>query len=106
MCSNDGLEKTYVLTRLHLQASIEQSDLLSRLSRLIKKFAFLIICQGTLDFIIWSSKSSLRKILITVCKELLNGTKDGCDSKSGGEDIFIDCIFSIISSPVLKSELN
>lgn len=93
MFSNDRLKITYILLILHLQASIEQSNLLSTLSRSIKKFALLMTCHGTLDFILWSSKSPLRKILII-------------DSKWCGEHIFTDCIFSIILSPELKSKLS
>ena len=86
-------------------ASIEQSDLSSKLLRSIKKFEFLMTCHSTLDFIVWPSKSSFRKILIIVGSKLSNRTKDGYDSKSCGEDIFTDCVFSI-SSPELKRKLN
>ena len=58
----------------HLQVFIEQSDLSSRLIKSIKKFAWLITSHGTLDFIAWSSKSPVHKILITVSNKLQNRT--------------------------------
>ena len=95
-----------MLTRRRLQASIELSDLSSKLSKSIKKSALLMTYHDTLDFIVRSSKSPLRKILIILCNELSNRTKDRFDYKSYGEDIFTDCIFSIISSPELKIKLK
>ena len=92
--------------RLHLQAPIEQSDLLSKLSRLIKKFALFMTCRGTLDFTAWSSKSPFSKILIIVCNVLSNRTKHGYDPKSCDEDIFTDYSFSLISSPELQNKLK
>ena len=62
-------------------------------------------CHGILDFV-WWSRSPLRKILIIVCHELSNSTKDRYDSKSSDVDIFNDCILSIILSPELKNKLN
>ena len=63
-------------------------------------------CHGILDFIVWWSRSPLRKILIIVCNELSNRTKDRYDSKSCDVDIFNDCIFSVILSPELKNKLT
>ena len=62
-------------------------------------------CHGILDFV-WWSRSPLRKILIIVCHELSNSTKDRYDSKSSDVDIFNDCILSIILSPELKNKLK